>query len=275
MGESTKIEWVDHTFNPWIGCTRISAACDNCYAAAMSRRRGWAEFEAGAPRHRTTEAYWRQPLLWNRKAAARGKRARVFGPSLADPFDAEVPDRWRQDYLEVIERTPWLDWILLTKRPQVAAKFFATRTVPDNLWPGVTAETQQMLELRGPTILSIAAKIHVLSAEPLLGPLDLSCFLDVPAGDGKGSARDGGPKANRWIVAGGESGPKARPSHPDWFRGLREQCARSGAPFFFKQWGEHAPVAADSGSLASGMRRIGRKAAGAILDGHEHRDAPT
>jgi protein gp37 len=274
MGESTKIEWVDHTFNPWIGCTRISAACDNCYAAAMSRRRGWAEFEAGAPRHRTTDAYWRQPLLWNRKAEAREKRARVFGPSLADPFDAEVPDGWRRDYLEVIERTPWLDWILLTKRPQVAAKFFAHRKPPDNLWPGITAETQPMLELRAPTILSIRAKVHVLSAEPLLGPLDLSCFLGAPAGDETGSAHGGVSRGDRWIVAGGESGPKARPSHPDWFRGLREQCAQSGVPFFFKQWGEYGPAAKDTRSPASDMQRIGRKAAGAILDGREHRHAP-
>jgi protein gp37 len=275
MGENTKIEWVNHTFNAWIGCTRISDACDNCYAAAMSHRRGWASFETGAPRHRTTQAYWRQPLLWNHKAQARGIRAKVFGPSLADPFDAEVSDAWRRDYLDLIEQTPWLDYILLTKRPQVAAKFFAQRKVPDNVWPGITAETQKMLALRAPPILSIAAKVHVVSAEPLLGPLDLSPWLPRPRQ--AGTSRDRAHSLT-WVVAGGESGPKARPSHPDWFRALREQCAVAGVPFFFKQWGEHAPdhnASGDAPGAEDGvMRKVGRKAAGAALDGREHRDAP-
>ncbi len=265
MAECTKIEWVDHTFNPWIGCTRISDACDNCYAAAMSRRRGWAVFEAGAPRHRTTAAYWRQPLVWNRKAEARGMRAKVFGPSLADPFDAEVSDEWRNDYVDLIERTPWLDYILLTKRPQIAAKFFAQRKVPDNLWPGITAENQKMLELRAPAILSIEAEVHVLSAEPLLGELDLTPWLPGPVRERSRSIS--------WVIAGGESGPKARPSTPRWFRSLRDQCAAASVPFFFKQWGEHAP-ADDRRSDDAGMRKLGRKLAGARLDDREHRDSP-
>lgn len=250
MGRETRIEWVDHTFNPWIGCTRVSAACDNCYAAAMSHRRKWARFEAGAPRRRTTAANWRQPLLWNRKAAAAGIRAKVFGPSLADPFDAEVSDTWRDDYMAVIEQTPSLDWILLTKRPQVAVKYFHGRTVPDNLWPGTTAEDQKMLELRAPPLLSIAAKVHVLSAEPLLGPLD-------------------GPLVQRfgWVIAGGESGPRARPSQPDWFRSLRDQCLAAGVPFFFKQWGTWK-------STGLGMQRIGRKSDDPTLDGREWHQAP-
>jgi len=266
MGEQTKIEWVDHTFNPWIGCTRISAACDNCYAAAMAHRRKWARFENGAPRKRTTPDYWRQPLRWNRKAAARGQRAKVFGPSLGDPFDAEVPDDWRADYLGLIEATPWLDWILLTKRPQVAVKFFRGRMVPANLWPGVTAESQKMLVLRGPPILSIAAKVHVLSAEPLLEPLELGA-LD---------------RRFEWVIAGAESGPRARPSHPDWFRSLRAQCQAMGVPFFFKQWGEWAPqgeLEAGAGrrhEFADGtmVARLGRKRAGAAIDGREWHEAP-
>lgn len=266
MGEQTKIEWVDHTFNPWIGCTRVSAACDNCYAAAMSHRRKWARFENGAARRRTTEDYWRQPLRWNRKAQARGQRAKVFGPSLGDPFDAEVSDEWRADYLRVIEATPWLDYILLTKRPQVAIKFFAGREVPANLWLGVTAETQKMLELRAPAMLSIPAKVHVLSAEPLLEPLDLG-VLD---------------RRFEWVIAGAESGPRARPSHPDWFRQLRAQCQAMGVPFFFKQWGEWVPRAVagiggrrlhrfDDGTL---VERVGRKAAGAELDGRQWHESP-
>jgi protein gp37 len=248
MAEQTKIEWVDHTFNPWIGCTRVSPACDNCYAAAMSHRREWARFEPRAPRRRTTAGNWQQPLRWNRKAEKSGRRAKVFGPSLADPFDAEVSAEWREDYLRLIEATPQLDWILLTKRPLVARKLFANRKVPDNLWPGITAENQAMLDLRAPHLLAIDAKVRVVSAEPLLGPLDLARWR---SGIG-------------WVIAGGESGPRARPSNPDWFRSLREQCAAARIPLFFKQWGEHG----------QDMRKIGRRKAGALLDDRAHRDAP-
>lgn len=277
MAEVTKIEWVDHTFNPWIGCTRIiggpeGSACDNCYAASMSHRRGWARFEAGAPRKRTTTAYWRQPTLWNKKAAAAGRRAKVFGPSLGDPYDAEVSDEWRAEYMDVIEACPWLDFILLTKRPQVAVKFHEGRKVPDNLWPGITAENQKMLDLRAPTICSIPAKVHVLSAEPLLREIDASPYL----GTGRNSLS--------WVIAGGESGPKARPSHPDWFRALRDQCRAAGVPFFLKQWGEwrgylpteHKPSGKwhdwNGGHVSV---RVGKKAAGAELDGRMHREFPT
>lgn len=261
MAEITKIEWVDHTFNPWIGCTRISAACDNCYAAAMSHRRGWARFEAGAARKRTTAEYWKQPLRWNRKAAAAGERRKVFGPSLADPFDAEVSDDWRADYLAVIQSTPWLDWILLTKRPQVAVKFFKGRKVPDNLWPGITAEDQKMLDLRAPAICSIAARVHVLSAEPLLGPVVASAFL--------GS----GLHALSWVIAGGESGPRARPPRMEWVRSLRDQCQASRVAFFWKQWGEYMPQ--EPSAAHTSMRRVGKKAAGALLDGRAWREFPT
>ncbi len=264
MGEQTKIEWVDHTFNPWIGCTRVSPACDNCYAAAMSHRRRWARFETGAPRRRTTEANWRHPLAWNRKAEKRGQRAKVFGPSLADPFDAEVAPRWRDDYMAVIRDTPWLDWILLTKRPAVALKYFDRQEIPPNCWPGITAESQKMLDLRAPLLLRIEARCHVLSAEPLLGPLAVHSYL--PGGD-RAAARGFG-----WVIAGGESGPRSRPSHPDWFRGLRDQCQAASVPFFFKQWGEWSLESA--GQEGEGMRRVGRRKAGARLDGLDWRQAP-
>lgn len=249
MAEQTKIEWVDHTFNPWIGCTRVSPACDNCYAAAMAHRRKWARFEPRAPRRRTSAGNWQQPLRWNRKAEKAGYRARVFGPSLADPFDAEVSTEWREDYLRLIEATPQLDWILLTKRPLVARKFFANRKVPDNLWPGITAESQAMLDLRAPHLLAIDARVRVVSAEPLLDALDLRRWQH-----GLG-----------WVIAGGESGPRARPSDPEWFRSLRSQCAAAGIPLFFKQWGEHG----------QDMLKVGRRKAGALLDGRPHRGAPT
>jgi len=215
----------------------------------MAHRRKWARFEPRAPRRRTSITTWQQPLRWNRKAAAAGRRARVFGPSLADPFDAEVSPEWREDYLRLIEATPHLDWILLTKRPLVARKFFASRKVPDNLWPGITAENQTMLDLRAPHLLAIEAKVHVVSAEPLLGPLDLGRYLP-----GIG-----------WVIAGGESGSRARPSDPDWFRSLLTQCAAAGVPLFFKQWGEYG----------QDMRKVGRRNAGRLLDGQDYREAPT
>lgn len=284
MGEKTGIEWTDHTFNPWIGCTRVSDACDNCYAATMSHRRRWARFEPRAPRRRTTADYWRQPYRWNRRAEDSGSREKVFGPSLADPFDAEVSDAWRDDYVRLIEETPSLDYILLTKRPQVARKYFDRRPVPDNLWLGITAENQKMLALRGPAILSIAARIHVLSAEPLLGPLDLS--HGDPA-SGAGDIRVKTPlleeRSFTWVIAGGESGPGARPSHANWLRSLRDQCIASDVPFHFKQWGEWRGQSPDE-DAPKGARhiwndghvsmRIGKKAAGAILDGRAWRQFP-
>lgn len=284
MGEKTGIEWTDHTFNPWIGCTRVSDACDNCYAATMSHRRKWARFEPRAPRRRTTADYWLQPYRWNRRAEDSGSREKVFGPSLADPFDAEVSREWRDDYVRLIEETPSLDYILLTKRPQVARKYFDRRKVPDNLWLGITAENQKMLDLRGPAILAIPARIHVLSAEPLLGPLDLSNGDPAPrpgAVPAKTSAR--GQRGFTWVIAGGESGPGARPSHPDWFRSLRDQCIASDIPFHFKQWGEWRGHESAEDRPAAARRawsdghisvRVGRAAAGAQLDGRAWREFP-
>ena len=150
-----------------------------------------------------------------------------------------MSDVRRADYLALIEGTPWLNWIRLTKRPQVAAKFLRGRKVPANLWPGITAETQKMLDLRAPVICSIPATVHVLSAQPWLGALNAQRFL----GHGKHQLS--------WVIAGGESDPRAPPSHPAWFRTLRDHCASAGVPFFFKQWGEWAP----DGEDAPGGRR--------------------
>lgn len=306
MGDTTEISWTDHTFNPWIGCTAVSAACDHCYAETLARRYGWAEFKAGAPRHRTSPDYWKRPLAWNRQAEAAGKRSTVFS-SLCDPFDAEVDDAWRSDYMGIIEQTPWLEWLVLTKRAKLARKWLEGRSVPANVRMGTTAEDQKMLDLRGPDIVAIKAELRpFLSAEPLLGGID--------AYHGDPDPRLGGIRATQsllghwylpgepqehtghfgfgWVIAGGESGPKARPSHPDWFRSLRDQCIAADVPFFFKQWGEHGPYRADEphhnvfhlgrdghvyGTPPDGsepMVRYGKKRAGAMLDGREWREFP-
>jgi protein gp37 len=314
MAQDSKIEWTDHTFNPWIGCTPVSCACDHCYAADLSNRYGWAKFEAGAPRHRTSAETWKQPLRWNRRAQANGVRERVFCASLADVFDTEVPDAWRADLFELLVRTPRLDWLLLTKRPQVAAKYFAGAAPRPNIWLGTTVENQAMADLRIPALLSINVKIRFLSCEPLLGPIDLGAVRQtvVPGffGDALGWHHRGKCHEDEgvaypsiaWVIAGGESGRNARPSQPDWFRALRDQCAGAAVPFFFKQWGEYAPTVLDQkpgeaepwriypdGRRMWGfdellkdskdwprelMNRVGKKAAGAMLDGREHREFP-
>jgi protein gp37 len=288
MAEATKIEWATHTMNFWIGCTKISngkqpSACDNCYAADMSHRYGWAEFEAGAPRHRTSTNNWKQPKKWNRKAKALGIRESVFALSLGDFFDSEVEVKWRDDAINVIEDCDQLDWLVLTKRPQVARKVFEHRKPPPNMTLGVTVETQPMADLRIPQLLAIPGLARCfLSCEPLMGPMDLRRYL----------------AGIDWVIAGGESGPKARPSNPQWFRDLRDQCDAAGKPFFFKQWGEFAPeelgrngvdtfsVITSDGEHLTGERaiwgqpgaavvaRVGKKRAGALLDGNEHRAFP-
>jgi protein gp37 len=318
MAERSKIEWTDHTFNPWIGCTRISPGCDNCYAADMAHRYGWAEFVTGAPRHRTSASYWRQPLRWNRQAEANGVRKKVF-PSLCDPFDAEVDRAWRRDLVDLIHATPWLIWLLLTKRPHLAGKYWAELDMPANVWLGTSVENQTMAELRVPQLLEVPAKVRFLSCEPLLGPIDLTAictghhFIDALSGHRYHDHDSPTPSETKpcakidWVIAGGESGPKARAPHPDWIRSLARQCIWSderlghpGTPFFFKQWGEWAPSTekASAGNPRSGWRmlrghphlprpeelypdngaafvaRVGKKAAGALLDGVEHRAFP-
>lgn len=221
----TSIEWADFTQNFWIGCTKVSGACDHCYAEVWGNRFG-VDWGAGMPRRRTSPDNWQKPLSWNRKAAKLGVRYRVFSNSLSDWADKEVPDAWRDDAMNVIEATPNLDWLLLTKRGNVMFKYFQARGgVPANVWPGVTAETQADLDARLPFLLGLhglGARHIFVSMEPLLGPVVLpEALLEM------GSAA--------WVIVGGESGPHARPSHPDWFRSLRDQCERAGVSFFMKQ----------------------------------------
>lgn len=303
MGEGTKIEWADHTFNPWIGCTKVSAGCANCYAEdMMDRRYGRVAWGAGNPRQRTSKSNWKKPLAWDAKAAAAclegSERPRVFCSSLADVFDPDVPIEWLADLFDVIHRTPNLVWMLLTKRPHLIlsrigkvvglscvtgctdedehgmAGWMANRwqhgNPPENVWLGTSVENQAAADERIPQLLKIPAAKRFLSCEPLLGPVDLQLKLTATAADGDMPPGPKGPPmridaltglkwspAHRmrgqtdavdslgygidWVIAGGESGPHARPMHPDWARSLRDQCSGAGVPFFFKQWGEWAP----------------------------------
>lgn len=295
MGANTKIEWCDHTFNPWVGCQNVSPGCDHCYAEALAKRTGMVEWGPHAERRRTSAAYWRQPFRWARKAAEAGVRHRVFCASMADVFDNKVPRAWQLQLFVLIRGTPELDWLLLTKRPENMAAMLPCDWRDDypNVWLGVTAEDQDRADHRVPILLDTAAAKRFVSYEPALGPVRMPGMYAV----GEDGVVD--TPALDWVIAGGESGPKARPAHPDWFRAVRDQCAAAGVPYFHKQNGEWVAGElvkddrrystkqwdgdkwsdcsddwideADGGTI---MYRVGKKAAGAELDGREHRETP-
>lgn len=326
MGYGTKIEWAHHTFNPWIGCTKISPACDHCYAAEWDRRHyGGRHWGAGVERHRTSASTWQQPRRWARKARETGERPRVFCCSLADVFDNEVPAEWRHDLWRLILDTPELDWLLLTKRignvyAMVQNAMWANgfhpdmnHSLPSNVWLGITVVTQAEANRDVPKLLEAPAAVRFLSCEPLLESIDLTsidlldkwrsahdsdilCHLNALTGVVAGPD-DVIPKVD-WVIAGGESGTHARPMHPAWARGLRDQCVAAGAPFFFKQWGEWLPGSqmseadrehyaevlsldqvhifdVNDNNSGNMMARVGKKAAGRLLDGREHNEVPS
>lgn len=255
MAQNTAIEWADHTFNPWVGCTKVSpAGCKNCYAEQWANRYG-RDF---AQRTRTSEPNWSQPRKWNRQAdafqAKHGRRQRVFCASLADVFDNQVPAEWRDDLFQLVEQTPHLDWLLLTKRignvgNMLPVPFDFDRLYP-NVWVGATICDQAEADRDIPKLLEVPARVRFLSIEPMLGDIRLGMCLqrspsqafldgrataDMPAWTRIGSA------AIDWVICGGESGRNARPMHPDWVRSLRDECTAAGVPFHFKQWGEWLP----------------------------------
>lgn len=268
MGELSKIEWTDSTFNPWIGCARISPGCDNCYAEAMAKRRGWHDWQNSTPRMLTSDANWRKPLAWNRRAEAEGIRWRVFCASLADVFDPQVPQRWRERLWALIEATPHLDWLLLTKRPNLAASFLPAKwlaRMPRNVWLGFTAEDQAHYERRWEYVAEIPAAVRFVSYEPAIGRLE-NLHLHW--------ATDALPD---WVIAGGESGPGARLMETDWARRILGQCSELDIAFFFKQWGTYAsnPLTETLGPVEVQLHdpKVNGKG-GALLDGRLWREFP-
>lgn len=275
MAEQTGIEWCHHTFNPWMGCTKVSSGCKHCYAERENIRYGKHRWGPGAQRQVTSDTYWKQPLKWDRKAAADGVRRRVFCGSWCDVFE-DRPDLAapRARLFELIEQTPHLDWLLLTKRPENVLKMVPIKwdwhvaPFPDNVWIGASVENQETADSRIHQLLMIPARIRFLSCEPLLGAVDLpdtSLIHQI-----------------HWVIAGGESGPNARPMHPDHAYSLLDQCQAASVPFFFKQWGEWVPrrelpegaqitasvvIADESDVFAPGyeLLRAGKRAAGRQL----------
>ncbi|TZG24900.1 phage Gp37/Gp68 family protein [Sphingomonas montanisoli] len=337
MAENSKIEWTDHTFNPWEGCQKVGPGCDHCYAEKRNARFGGGSainWGAGAPRRRTSATNWRKPRQWQADAARflaeHGRRQRVFCASLADVFDNAVDPDWRSDLFELIDQTPDLDWLLLTKRIGNAATMLRADwerdAFPPNVWLGATIVNQAEADRDIPKLLAAPARVRFLSIEPLLGPVDLAevsntgtaldpecwgdCACDSLYGRDPGCRRNEGDgqlqRKIDWVIVGGESGPGARPMHPDWARGLRDQCTAAGVAFLFKQWGEwevaldrerddadwRADYTNDFGdrgktkwlNLAGGcgfhgerfhvMRRVGKKEAGRALDGVTHDGVP-
>jgi protein gp37 len=261
----TSIEWCHYTFNPWHGCTRVSPGCENCYAERLAKRFG-VGWGVQAERRFFGEKHWAEPLKWNRRAADRGVRERVFCASMSDVFEPgnEAHFRARRQLGKLIDETPWLDWLLLTKRPQHMNALgremwhVGRSGWPSNVWAGTTVEDQERADERIPELLQVPARVRFLSCEPLLGPVDLSRWLAIhkhwksedslpappwappyPLHWWKRQALvlEGYKPGFQWVIAGGESGAGARPMHPDWARSLRDQCTAGAVPFLFKQWG--------------------------------------
>jgi len=237
MGENSKIEWTDHTFNAWIGCTKVGPPCDYCYAEGMAKRYGWVTWGPHGERKRTSEGYWRQPLRWAKEARVNGTRPRVFCCSLADWLDNHAPQQWRIDLADLIERTPELDWLLLTKRIQNYQRLAPWTVAPHNVWLGITCGDQGEYERDWPKLAAIGARVRFVSYEPALGPLRIQCMalvLDRPLA-----------MFPDWIICGGESGSKARYMEPGWAASVRDQCKLVGVSFFMKQMTKKAPIPPD------------------------------
>ena len=351
MADGTPIEWTDATWNPIVGCSVVSPGCTNCYAMRLAgtrmrshpSRAGLTQDSKAGPvwtgEVRFQEQWLTQPLRWQ-------KPRMIFVCAHADLFHESVPDELIDRVFAVMALSPQHTFQVLTKRPErmreylrdedrlggalCMAVFGITKRDPGpapqwplpNVWLGVSVEDQRRADERIPILLDTPAAVRWASAEPLLGPIDLTrisfrryeelfeinCFSDEawvshPPDQGlePGERFHRGPALGasvNWVVAGGESGPGARPMHPDWARSLRDQCAAADVPFLFKQWGEWAEgsdfsadakvVTADGRivdfndrALADAdraervvaptlMRRVGKKAAGRRLDGVIH-----
>jgi len=247
MAENSDIVWTKHTFNPWIGCTKVSGACDHCYAEVYDLR--WHKGEHWGPKaDRRLTKTWRNPVKWQREAEELTTRYSVFCASLADVFDnhRSILPEWRERLWALIRNTPNLDWLLLTKRPQNIARY-----LPDdwgdkgyaNVWLGATAENQEEYDRRKPHLTKNPARIHFLSMEPLLG--------GVAMGDMDGID---------WVITGGESAPLYREVPMDCYRSIRDQCAANGVAYLHKQ---HA-----------GVNQADIKAKGREIDGVVHDEYP-
>ncbi|MEK6437488.1 DUF5131 family protein [Pseudonocardia sp. T1-2H] len=229
MAQSSSIEWTEATWNPTTGCDKISAGCDNCYALKLAGRlkaMGQARYQLDGNEITSGPGFGVTlhpdsldvPLRW-------AKPRVIFVNSMSDLFHAKVPLSYVQDVFATIAATPRHTYQVLTKRASRLARLADQLDWPSNLWMGVSVESQDQLK-RMDHLRSVPAGVRFISAEPLIGPLD-------------GINLDG----IHWVIAGGESGARARPVDPSWVRSLRDVANDAGVPFFFKQWGGHTPKA--------------------------------
>lgn len=261
MGQNSTIEWTHHTFNPWWGCTRVSPGCQHCYAETFAKRVGQKVWGVEADRRFFGDKHWAEPLKWEAAAFRSGKRQRVFCASMADVFeDRRDLDAQRHRLWDLIQATPNLDWLLLTKRPEnfdkLAPGSWVTGQCPPNVWMGTTVEDQQRANERIPVLLRIPARVLFISAEPLLGPVELFEFL--PGGRWFKSEHEM-HKPLSWVIVGGESGHGARPFSADWARSIVAQCQRAGAAVFVKQLGAKPFEPYSDGTPFADMRLTDRK----------------
>ncbi len=272
MGLNSKIEWTDHTWNPWYGCHKVSEGCRNCY---MYRERSqYGHDPSKVQRSKTT---FRDPLIWAKAARRRVERYRIFACSWSD-FFIEESDAWRTDAWEIIQQTPELIYLILTKRPDRIRQCLPEGWFPRNVWWGVSIESNEYLyrwDILDSELHYHNPPVLFVSLEPLLSMIDLSTiFFEIDIGD---EDRPWQTRSPDWVIVGGESGTQARICHPDWVRAIRDQCMTANAPFFFKQWGEYLPMepAPEQRSVIDvEYEKVGRKQSGAVLDGREWREFP-
>ena len=310
MSADTKIEYLTKTWNPIaMRCTKVSEGCRNCWHLAMAKRHAAnptirpdvrAARAGGKPFLNVDEL--RAPLYWK-------KKQRIGVQYMGDLFHEDISDEDLFAVWDIFDQTTH-DYLVLTKRPQRMHDFLrALNEQMPNVWLGVSCENQQAADERIPLLLQTPAAVRFVSVEPMLGPVDLgkSCgcgYYCDPAEDGYGHHdhpfwTPGRRAPIDWVVCGGESGPGARPMHPDWVRSSRDQCAEAGVPFLFKQWGEWFPrdqwkhnpdliLPDDDAAYRETSRthlfedmnrslpvhRVGKKAAGRVLDGRTWNEMP-
>jgi protein gp37 len=314
VADKTHIEWTEATWNPLVGCTAVSPGCDHCYAARQASGRlshtpayaGLAVAGKFTGEVRLLEARLSQPLRWHRPR-------RIFVNSMSDLFHDSVPDRYIARVCAVMHQTPRHTYQVLTKRhARMRSLLNAPRFLelvqecidemhddpddqlmreawpPRNVWLGVSVENQQWADIRIPALLDTPAAVRWISAEPLLGPVDLSAWTTWQDGSLRFSEPEADIAGLDWVVVGGESGPGARPMQPEWARSLRDQCVQADVPFLFKQWGEWVPPThmtdatfmdwdCDNGTSAYDRDqpwRVGKKRAGRLLDGRTWDEYP-
>ena len=310
----TKIEWAEHVFNPVRGCTAVSAGCRNCFAASVAYRfSGPGQAYEGLAYRKNGRAHWTGKIrLMPEKLEEplrRKKPTRYFVNSMSDVFHDDVPFESICAILGIAQGCLQHDFLILTKRIERAHKVLAdisnglwhprnpVKWPLPNVWLGVSVEDQATADERIPLLLDTPAAVRFVSYEPALGPVDWKpYFYRCTCGQKPDCVCKG--LAFNWLIAGGESGPGARPAHPDWFRQARDQCVAAGVPFLFKQWGEYAPPEDMTPIVANGafererravcwegegtrqgtrcgfMWRVGKKAAGRLLDGREWDEYP-